>query len=130
MGAGRGRCAFWLSEFVGCRVCAVEWIPLFHNISLFISKIFRFKGLTLVKDDMFNMDFQNFDIIFLYGTCLEDDEIYLLIEKLKKAGKKVKIITISYPLSAYDPSYSTIIHFPVLFPWGTADCYLNQRTSC
>ena len=127
LGSGRGRCALWLSEFVGCSIEAVEWIPSFQKIVSFVSRLFRSKNLKFCSENMFSMDFKDADVIYLYGTCLEDSEIHLLIEKFKKMNDRVKIITISFPLSEYDPSFFVSKKFSVLFPWGLTTCFINQK---
>lgn len=129
LGSGRGRCALWLSVFVGCNVEAVEWIPLFQKIGFFISRITGSKKIRFYSEDMFTFDLKNPDIIFLYGTCLEEGEIYQLIDKFKKMNGKVKIITISYPLSQYDSSFKALKRFSVEFPWGKTSCYINIKKS-
>lgn len=127
LGSGRGRCALWLSSFVGCSIDAIEWISLFQKIAYTIARIAGLKKIKFYSEDMFGVDLKNPDIVFLYGTCLEDDEIYNLIDKFKNMKKGVKIITISYPLSIYDPSFCTSKSFPVKFPWGKTFCYINLK---
>jgi hypothetical protein len=125
LGVGRGRCSFWLSQFVGCSIQSVEWVPTFHHIASLISKIFRLKNISHCCQDMYAMNFKNTDFIFLYGTCLEDREILCLIEKFKKMDRGVKVISISFPLNDYDQEFKTIEKFPVLFPWGETECFIN-----
>lgn len=127
LGSGRGRCAFWLSENIRCQVDAIEWIPTFHNIAFFVSRLLKSKNLNFFCQDMFYLDFSDYDFIFLYGTCLEDSEILSLIEKFKKMKRDSKIITISYSLNEYDPSFLVIDEFSLSFPWGKAFCFINQK---
>ena len=127
LGAGRGRCSFWLSKHVGCKIHAIEWIPSFHRVAIFISWLFRLKNIRFFCENMFNVDFQNPDIIFLYGTCLEDREIYALIDKFKKINHSLKIITISYSLHDYDNAFNVIKEFPITLPWGKTTCFINCK---
>ena len=129
LGSGRGRCSFWLSEFVGCKVVAIEWIPIFHKIASFISKLYRSKEIYFHNSDMTTSDLGNPDVIFLYGTCLSDKEIHLLIDKFKVMKNDIKIITISYSLADYNILFRSTKSFSVSFPWGNTICYINIKNS-
>lgn len=129
LGAGRGKISFWLHFFVKCKILAVEQVPIFVKIGVFLKKLFRAKNLNFSCNDFFEIDMQNFDIIYLYGTTLKDTKINLLIEKFKKLKSSVKIITISYSLEEYDKSFKTLKSFDISFPWGKTKAYLNVKRS-
>lgn len=120
MGAGRGRAALFLAEHIGCFVTAYEKIP--H----FVQKMVASDRLTMICQDMLAADFSKADIIYLYGTMLDDEVICCLA---KVFPPLVKIITVSYPLSDYSTHYKTIKSFSGRFPWGTTEVYWNERIS-
>lgn len=120
MGAGRGRTALFLAEYVGCQVIAYEQIPTF------VKKFPNSPNLKILFQDMFSADFSKATAIYLYGTMLKDNEILKLC---KAFPKKVKIITVSYPLSDYSPNYITRKTFVGTFPWGKTEVYWNERIS-
>lgn len=117
LGAGRGRAALFLAEYLGCTVIAYEWIPLFCE------KMVSSKKLKMIPKSMFEGDFTKATVIYLYGTMLEEDEILQLISRFPRHAK---ILTVSYPLSEYSDLYQTAKSETVRFPWGKTKVYLNE----
>ena len=118
MGAGRGRAALFLATYVGSKVIAYEQIPTFAE------QIVDATRLEMRNEDMFAADFSKATVIFLYGTMLSDAEILRLCERFPK---KVKILTVSYPLSDYHDEYRVEKTFLGRFPWGETEIYWNER---
>lgn len=120
LGAGRGRAALFLSEYVGCSVIAYEQIPLF------VAEMQRLNSpqLEMVLGDMHKADFTDTTFIYLYGTMLADQEIEQLAHRFPK---QAKIITVSYPLSDYSKNYETLKSFKGRFAWGETEIYLNGK---
>lgn len=119
MGAGRGRAALFLAEYIGCQVRGYELIPTF------VEKFPPSPRIEMLAEDMFQAEFSWATVIFLYGTMLETAEIEALVEKFPKGAK---ILTVSYSLSEYSPKYQTKKTFLGLFPWGETEIYWNERT--
>ncbi|HSX12719.1 MAG TPA: methyltransferase domain-containing protein [Rhabdochlamydiaceae bacterium] len=124
MGAGRGRTSFFLSEYIGCHVYAMEQIPEFVESAENIAKKFDCKKVHFSCRDMMEADFQKATVIYLYGTCLSDSTIEMLTDLLPS---QIKIITVSYPLCDYSKNFVTLKQFSAPFPWGSATIYLNQK---
>ncbi|MDN3506318.1 MAG: class I SAM-dependent methyltransferase [Simkaniaceae bacterium] len=118
MGAGRGRGALFLAEYVGCRVVAYEQIPAF------VEKMVPSSKLKMTLQDMFGADFSKATAIYLYGTMLEDPQV---VELTGQFPAGVKIISVSYPLNMYSQDFKTIKSFQGRFPWGKTEIYLNER---
>lgn len=127
MGAGRGRTSFFLNEYVGCKVHAIERIPEFVETAQNIVESSDCKNIHFSCNDMQQNDFKDASVIYLYGSCLTDPEIEGLIRKFELLSPQIKIITVSYPLSDYSKSFVTTKQFSASFPWGKADVYLNQK---
>lgn len=127
LGCGRGIGCFFLHQLLGCRVIGVDWVPLFIQKA---REIYEVVGgdLQFICDDISSVDLTEATAIYLFGTCLEESLIAALIERFKQLPCGVKIITISYPLSDYDPAFACVKEFSVRFPWGEADVYLNVNT--
>ena len=100
MGCGRGRAALFLHHFFGAKVTGIECIPEFVHLS---------EGIVdgIVLGDMFTVDFSKATIVYLYGTCLPDEEVERLV-----FPPNVTIVSVSYPLPGY---YYT--SFTGVFPW-------------
>lgn len=121
MGAGRGRASLFLAEYIGCKVRALEEIPLFVQI---MEQTIASPHLEMSVKDMFQADFSWASVIYLYGTLLSDEEILLLAETFPR---KKKIITVSYALEEYSPEYQTKKVFQGKFPWGKTEIFWNER---
>jgi len=121
MGAGRGRGALFLAEYVGCQVEAFEIIPDF--VENFKESVPSPK-IKMKLEDMFSAPFSRATAIYLYGTMLEEEQIQALARNFPKS---CKIITVSYPLSDYNDEYETKKSFSGIFPWGETQIYWNER---
>ncbi len=126
MGCGRGRGVFFLSWLTGCRVIGIDWVPSFIRTAEDISK----RSLPLLPisfrcEKMESSDFSHVSVIYLYGTCLSDEEIGSLVKRFESLPASAKIITVSYPLSDYSQRFITTKQFTASFPWGEAEIYIN-----
>jgi len=124
LGCGRGRAAFFLRSVLLCSVTAVDFIPFFVLNAQKIAEMLNIERLTFVCDDIQHVVLNQATCIYLYGTCLSDSVIKQLCISLTK---KVKIITLSYPLSDYHNGFKTIKQFTVPVPWGKIEVFLNQK---
>ncbi len=127
LGCGRGRGVLFLSCLLGCRVRGIEWNPAFVEKANKVKEKQNLSRASFLLGEMGEVDLSGYTAIYLYGTCLEDEEILRLIALFKHLKKGVKIVTISYPLSDYDPaSFKVSKSFPVAFPWGNTDIFINS----
>lgn len=127
MGCGRGVGAVFLSSLVGCRVIGVDWVPFFIETAQSLSRTaFSSLPVTFRCEQMHFSDFSQATAIYLYGTCLPDEDIVQLAHKLESLPSPTKIITVSYPLSDYSKNFRTIKQFNASFPWGEGDVYLQE----
>ncbi len=129
LGCGRGRTCFWLRSVFDCSVVGIEFIPEFVERANMITNKLGIDKLQFRLDDMLKADLSGATICYLYGTCLEDTEIQLLIKKFSKLPLGTKIITVSYPLTEYveDSSFEVMKRFKVEYPWGEADVFLQIK---
>ena len=97
----------------------------FEIIPTFVEKAISSPNLKILAQDMFCADFSKASVIYLYGTMLKEGQILSLAEKFPL---NVKIITVSYPLSAYSEKYCIKKTFSGRFPWGKTEIYWNERT--
>ncbi|MBI2743213.1 MAG: methyltransferase domain-containing protein [Chlamydiales bacterium] len=121
LGCGTGRGLFFLAEEFGCKVVGIDWISEFTNNANKIAG----KRAFFATQNILDADLSQATVIYLYGTCLEDETILALIQRFKQLPLSCKILTVSYPLSDYDPSFSIQKIFTSQFPWGTTEIYLN-----
>lgn len=129
LGSGRGRTCFWLHEFIGCRVVGIEYIGEFVERGNRIIDQLSVKGVSFRKESMEEADFSGGTVFYLYGTCLEEKTIKILIDKFAKLPVGTKIITVSYSLNVYtdQPLFEVMKRFPAEFTWGRGDVYLHYK---
>ncbi len=129
LGCGSGKTTFWLHSFVGCRVIAVDYLPLFIKRARWIKRMSRQEDVEFKNEDILTTDFKSATAIYLYGTCLEDEVIERLIGQFQMLPAGTKVITVSYPLTDYcSPAlFKVAKQFSARFPWGKAIVYLNMR---
>jgi SAM-dependent methyltransferase len=127
LGCGRGRTCFWLSSFIGCKVIGIEMVPEFVERASRITKKLRFNNLQFQLTDMCKADFKGATVCYLYGTCLEEETIHILIDKFSKLPAGTKIITVSYPLTdfAQGSCFEVMKCFTGTFTWGETEIYMN-----
>jgi len=129
LGSGRGRGALFLHYFYHCNVIGIEKIPQFVKLSRHLVQKHHLEGVSFICADMLQANIPEATVIYLYGTCLKDQEVTSLVQRLKTLPKGTKIITISYPLTDYDENVFYIEKsFTVFFPWGETDAYIQSIT--
>jgi len=132
LGCGRGRTCFWLSAFVDCRAVGVDQVPTFIEKANAVKAQYYVSSVKFLEGDYLDFSFKDATVIYLYGTCLEDSAVKLLIKKFSKLPSGTKIITVSYPLTDYleygqFDLFTLAETFQGSFTWGTADIYLQVR---
>lgn len=125
LGCGRGRTCFWLSQVLGCSVRGVDWVPTFIDKASWLTKIFSLQKLTFQKISIFEADFSWPTVVFLYSTCMGDDEIEALLISMNPLPSNAKVITISEPLR--HPDYQLIRSIGISLPWGKTRAYLHHK---
>lgn len=130
LGCGRGRTCFWMYYFIGCRVVGIDIIPEFIKEAVSITNRFKLSpNVSFSCSDFFLIDLSSANVIYLYGTTMEDDQIKELVKKFERLPIGTKIISVSFPLTDYteNATFEVMQCFPVNFNWGEADVYLQYR---
>lgn len=129
LGSGRGRTCFWLSVLVGCKTVGVEIVPVFVQKAEGIRRYYGLQNLEFRLQDMLETDLSEASVIYLFGTCLSDENINRFIDKLKSVKRGTRIVTISYALTEYKnvPYIQLKESFEVEFPWGKTQSFLHEK---
>lgn len=129
LGCGRGRTCFWLSQFVGCSVVGIDFVPEFIERAQKVKERFNVKNVNFRLEDMLQSDLRGATVIYLYGTCLDTQSIRSLANLFGELPKGTKIITVSYSLCDYAPphTFEVMNRFSARFGWGMADVYLQIK---
>ncbi|MDF2550530.1 MAG: hypothetical protein K0S07_1597 [Chlamydiales bacterium] len=129
LGSGRGRACFWLALFIGCEVHGIELVPRFIEKAERIKGHLRIDNLHFHRQNYLEGDYRQASFVYCYGTCLEDEAIWRLSQKLEGLPSGAQLLTISYPLQEIEPNAPFQLQktFPVSFPWGETMAYLQKR---
>jgi SAM-dependent methyltransferase len=128
LGCGRGRGAMFLSHIARCRVIGIDWVPFFINgATEIVTSILPRLEVVFRCAEMQTADFAGATAIFLYGTCLSDEMIGVMISRFETLPPQTKIVTVSYPLSDYSPQFETFKQFSATFPWGEGEIFINHK---
>jgi SAM-dependent methyltransferase len=131
LGMGRGRAAFWLNQFIGCRYLGVELVPCFVRFARKIAEKRGLTGLEFYCQDFLRCDLADASVIYFYGTNYPDSTIRELAMRLREAEVGTKIITVSFPLSDYmdDSRFEVVKVFNAAFTWGEGEVFLQRVIS-
>jgi len=126
IGAGRGRGAFFLSHYIGCKVLAIEWIPSFVKIAKELSEQYQ-ERVAFLCQDVLDVEIKSFSVVYLCGTSFSDAFMQKLAQKLEDLLQGSSVISVSFPLSDYSTRFVVIKKFTALFLWGEAEIFLQKR---
>lgn len=117
LGSGRGRAALWLAAYLGCKVVAIENVPELYELS---KKALTMPNIKVIRGNFLKRSLEGATVVFLFGSCLSEEEIDQLTERVKSLKKNTKIITVSFPLKRY---CEVVKVFEVPFLFGKASVY-------
>ena len=129
LGCGRGRVSFWLKCFTGCKVVAVDIVPEFISHAKRIQRKLKVDQIEFINENFLETNFGEANVVYLYGTCLEEQSIKALIEKFRALKPGTRIITVSYALNDFndDKVFETMKHFTSKFTWGEGEVYIQMK---
>lgn len=125
LGCGRGRVCFWSRLFLGCKVVGIEQIAPFVERAQAVAQRFKISNIEFRCEDFLKSNLSGATVIYIYGSCMQDQEIENLAKKISSLPMGTKVISVSYPLSDYSNSFELMNSFPAQFTWGTGDVYLQ-----
>lgn len=128
LGAGSGFTSLWLHEVKGCHVTAIEQVPVFCWRLQRTAKRFGLDQMEVRCDDYMTTELKRANVIYLYGSNLDDDTVFKLTLRLAAMPSGTRIITVSYPL---DPTnvfgvFEQTELFEANFEWGTANVFIQN----
>lgn len=128
LGSGRGRACFWLSLFKGYKTVGIEYIPTFVERAQKLAGYFNVNNVEFRCEDILKADLSKATWIYLFGSALPDDTITRLTKRIEHLKPGTKIITISYPLTAYTCNDIIVVTntVDVTFPWGETQAYIQE----
>ncbi len=127
LGCGEGRGLFFLASCFGCRGIGVDHVEEFIQKAKSINKGSSIENrLSFICKDISSFFIPPASIVFLAGTCMEEDLLKKLCKSLQGLEKKTRIVTVSFPLCDYEDGFSVIEKYEGSFLWGKTDVYIQQ----
>jgi SAM-dependent methyltransferase len=132
LGCGTGRTCFWLSIFVNCKVVGVDYLPAFIHKAQRVQQKTQQLHLDFLEADMLTVDLSFATVVYLYGTCLNNETLTLLLSNFRHLRPGARVITVSYPLTDYCDGtlFQVTNQFRARFPWGKAWVFINKKRAC
>jgi len=116
LGCGRGRAAFFLSWYTGCRVYGIDWTPQFIANATALARAFNVRDVEFSCGNFLEADLSRATFVFIYGTLIDETAL------LKKLPPHAKIASVSAPLGGLSPSNA----ISTRFPWGKTEVYCTE----
>ena len=127
LGCGTGRTTFWLATFVRCKAVGIDLLAPFIEKAERTRRLMRVHNASFRKENFLTADYSGVTAIYLYGSAFGDEMIAKIIKTFAKLPKGTKVISVTYPLTAFSDDYVLEKSFPCRYPWGVTDVYLNIK---
>jgi len=126
LGCGRGRGVFFMAHQTGCSAHGVDWIPEFIERAKCLAT--GLPCVTFSCEDFLTASLEKASVVYIYSTCLSDEEAKRLGHSLEKLPPGSRIISVSEKLPG---NFLLKKEFPVRYPWGKTTAYLHEvQTVC
>lgn len=125
LGCGRGRTCFWLTHILKARkVVGIDFVPEFIEKANAVNEV---PSLQFLCEDFLKSDLSQSSVIYLHGSCMKDEDIVKLNQKLIQLKPGLKVITTSFSMAEYDENdaWEVMKVFNGEFSWGPAEVYLQ-----
>lgn len=124
LGCGIGRICFLANIKYDLEVTGIELLPTFVENAQRITYNNNLENIKFIEDDWLNVNFTDADIIYIAATCLEEDTLFLLKEKLSTLKKGTFIITVTHSIDTSNIKILKRMYLP--FSWGKAEVYISK----
>ena len=124
LGAGDFKIAFFLEAVFGFHVFGIERIPHFCHQARSLKTQLSKEKITVIEGDFLREHIPECDVGFLFGSNLEDEVIYSLIDRVRNIPL---MITVSFPLSDYSKNYRVQEALKLPFLFGNTTVYINCK---
>ena len=124
LGCGTGRICFLASIKYNLKATGIELLPTFIDNARRISHKFNLENISFIQTDWLEYDFSDADIIYVAATCLENDTLILLTEKIQGLNVGTYIISVSHQINSHKMQLMKKMSLP--FSWGKADVFIAK----
>ena len=124
LGSGKGRCVFFTACYFGMESLGVDMIPSFNNLSSKVSNRVSLSLVTFLESDFESIDFSNYTIIYICGTCFGKETWDIIHSKLETVNPGTRVISVTYSLQS--SNLRMISSSLGRFEWGVDNVYTYQ----
>jgi SAM-dependent methyltransferase len=124
LGCGTGRICFFMNIYYGLETWGIDLIPTFIGNAQQISEKFNLKDIHFLQTNWLDIALEKADILYIAGTCLDDNTLKKLIEKLKSLKTGTIVISVSNWLKGEHLELIKTMNLP--FSWGWAKVYISK----
>ena len=128
LGSGRGTGLMYLDQIYRINSIGFEGLYPFIAISEPLFKRLEMTGINLVHQDLWDISLPKADAIYLAGTCLSDELLTDLVQKINQARPNY-IFSISTTLEEYGIWGYDIEEKQIRMPWGKTSLYILKNRS-
>ncbi len=128
VGCGRGRTTFFISQVLGARVVGIDLVPRFIEIAEEVRRSHSLDNVEFRLGDYREADYSGATAVYFYATSSEPVDVEAFLSRLRATLEPgTKVITVSRMLSEFKGGspFLLVESFPALYPWGTAEVYLQ-----
>ncbi len=124
LGCGTGRICFFINIFYGLETWGIDLIPTFIENAEKIIEKFQLKNINFLQENWFDIALEKADILYIAGTCFDDETLTKLVEKLKSLKQGTIVISVSNWLKGEHLELIKTMNLP--FSWGWAKVYISK----
>ena len=125
LGCGTGKVAFYVNSTYDIETVGIDIIPTFIRNAKEIVTDLGIKKLSFVEANIFDVDWSKATIIYIAGTCFDDETIDRITRKLERVTTGTRIVTVSYPLRS--PYLEPVSQQTLLYSWGPGTIYVHYK---
>ncbi len=125
LGCGRGLLAMSIATVFKGTVIGIDLVPTYVRVANRLVNREKIPNISFNEGDFLLADLSKGDIFYATLTCLEENTILLLAQKLALIRRTILVITASAPLP---PEYFKVVKtYPGYFSWGKGVLYIHKK---
>ena len=124
LGSGKGRCVLFAACYFGLEAVGVDMIPSFRILSSKVVNRLSLTSINLVESDFEAINFDNYSIIYICGTCFGKETWDIIHSKLGAVKTGTRVVSVTYSLQS---SNLRMVSASVeRFEWGLDKVYIYK----
>lgn len=131
LGSGVGKAVIFSKLFFNVKkAVGIEYLESLYQASLLaynrLKEFIDINGIEFIRDDIFNSNFSDGDLIFINSTCFSEEQIRKIEEMALNLKNNSRIIILTKKLTL--PYFKLIFEDKNNFSWGSATVRLYEKS--